>query len=260
MNRKTATRRTRRPAYFRGNSNRSVFAASFGGHSPFPLDPMGKAAQAPRQASREPCSLADWIGLIREACSRGAGSTLELARLMSQARQSLPYGSWSRLWQSDGLPFSKRKGEKLVVIGQSLEGIDANNCSHLPAAWNTLYYLARLGRRSVERLIEQGRIHTGLSLREAKALLAEHQPQMQRKSPRSNLRARLARFAAFIRADLGIWSPTERGWAGRQLTILVAEIQGAAGFPSFPGQPSLETSGQPGSMAQTLGEPFISKL
>lgn len=174
-----------------------------------------------------PSLVVDWIRLICQAWSRGPQSVLELAHLMNKARRRLPYGGWSRLWESSELPFSKRKGEKLVVIGQGLEGLDANNCSHLPAAWNTLYWLARLGRAVVERLIRDGRIHPGLSLREARSLLAEYQPATSQKTGSSKLESRFARFAAFVGADLPNWSTQERQWAARQLQILENQIQQA---------------------------------
>ncbi len=227
-------RSTSEPACSGGHFKSSISLPSFDGQqsSSFNLAKGMHSALAtfnvPLHADENPSSLASWIRLIREAWSRGTGSTLELAQLVSQARRSLPYGGWSRLWQSGDLPFSKRKGEKLVVIGQGLEGIDANDCSHLPAAWSTLYCLARLGRMIVDQLIEQGRIHPGLSLREAKMLLAEHRPETQRKDSRSKLQDRLARFARFIRQELGSWSLAERKFASGQLTVLAVEIHRAA--------------------------------
>ena len=231
MNRKAKARRTGQPANFGGEDNNFLATASSVGRLHFSFNstkkasPVFAASDAPLRASQKPCSLDDWIGLIRESCSRGATSTFELDRLMSKARRTLPYGSWSQLWRSGGLPFSKRKGEKLVVIGRGLEGLDANKCSHLPAAWNTLYYLARLDRKTVERLIAQGRIHPGLSLREAKALLAEFHPETPGTSLRSKLQNRLARFAAFVRSEMGAWSAAEREMISRQLAVLVREIQ-----------------------------------
>jgi hypothetical protein len=227
MKRKVRARRMRRPASSGGGDKRSIARASFPGrsHNPFKQGPsVVTISFAPRPVNPKPYSLDEWIQLIREACSRGANSTLELARLMSQARRTLPYGRWSQLWRSDGLRFSRRKGEMLVVIGQCVKGLDAQNSAQLPAAWNTLYYLARLGRVTVERLIEQGRIHPGLSLREAQAMLAEHRPGTPQQTPQSKLRNRLARFAAFIRGGLEAWPQTEREWAGRQLMALAGEV------------------------------------
>jgi hypothetical protein len=174
------------------------------------LSPIGEGAH----------SLNDWIERIRQAWTGNTGQTLALARLVHRARRNLPYGSWSRLWQSGQTPFSKRKGEKLVVIGEAFEGLDANICSHLPTAWNTLYCLARLGRTAVERLIQAGRIHAGLTLREAKALLAEFHPERRTKTPPSKLFARLRRFSLWVRAERKHWSPREQVLVrGRSLSL-----------------------------------------
>ncbi len=178
------------------------------------------------RADAELRPLDDWIQLIHQVWTQGADRTLELGRLMNRARQSLPYGSWSRLWQSGKLPFSKRKGEMLAVIGQGVGELDAQNSAQLPPAWNTLYYLARLGRVVVERLIRQGCIHPDLSLRQAKELLAKYHPEIFRKAPCSKLKARLARLAAFIRAEMGGWSRAEREWVRKQLLVLAGEDSG----------------------------------
>ncbi|HXR04836.1 MAG TPA: hypothetical protein VN836_09030, partial [Verrucomicrobiae bacterium] len=91
-----------------------------------------RAAGVLGQADTELGSLTDWIQLIHQVWIRGANRTLELSRLMNRARQSLPYGSWSRLLQSGGLPFSRRKGEMLVVVGQGVGGLNAQNSAQLP--------------------------------------------------------------------------------------------------------------------------------
>ena len=55
----------------------------------------------------------------------------------------------------------------LAVVGKGLGRLSAHNCAHLPRAWGTLYYLARLDRRRLLRLIAQGKIHPALSVKEA---------------------------------------------------------------------------------------------
>jgi hypothetical protein len=113
----------------------------------------------------------------------------------------------------------------LVVIGECVEGLNAQNSAQLPAAWNTLYYLARLGRGKMQQLIHQGRIHPGLSLEEAKALSAEYFPGRRRTNPRSKLHLRLVRFAAFIQTNLGTWSQPERKMVAGELAKLAGKIQ-----------------------------------
>jgi hypothetical protein len=172
----------------------------------------------------EPRSLIAWTEVIQQAWSRGADSTLELAKLMSRARECLAYGSWGRLWQSETLPFSRRKGEMLVVIGQELEGLNAQNSAQLPAAWNTLYYLARLGRTAVEQLIGQGRIYPKIGLRDARALLPKPHSESQEKDSCSRVKARLVRLGVLIRAESGSWPEAQRNLVRSQLLDLAQAI------------------------------------
>jgi hypothetical protein len=169
--------------------------------------------------------LRDWFCKIQEACARESNNLLKLAGLMAEARHALPRGGWSQLWQTKKMPFSKRKGEMLVVIGKGVEGLNANNCAHLPIAWRTLYFITRLGRQIMERLIDEGRIHPGLSLQGAKELLTEYLPKSQRTPSRSKMEVRLARFSAFIRTNLETWSQEERATVCRQLLALDREIR-----------------------------------
>ena len=98
-------------------------------------------------------SVAEWIEQIQTLWANGAESRLELASLISTIRNHLRQrrGDWSSLWESGEIPFSKRKAEKLVVVGDGLGwAVNANACSHLPTEWNALYYIAKL-RRSIQK-------------------------------------------------------------------------------------------------------------
>jgi hypothetical protein len=204
---------------------------------------LPKALLAPQVRLR---SVTDWIGEITRVCSRSADNTLELARLVSQARQNLRHGEWSELWRSDDRPFSKRKAEVLVAIGDSLGGANAHTCAHLPSGWHTLYCLARLGLPMVERFVLQGRIHLSMTLREAKALLAEHRNPGQ-KTPRPAVRQRLSRFAVFVETTLPNWTEEERTLAQTQLIGLVEQIGTGQ---SLKGEPQRE-----GAESASGGEP-----
>jgi len=157
------------------NGRRDNLRSRRRGEIPFEHSFLAKAPKLRRFASKSILTetatteygLRGWVSRIQAACAREASNVLELARLMAQARRSLPYGSWSKLWESGEihlLSFSKRKGEMLVTNGECVEGLDAQSSAQLPSAWNTLYYLARLGGKTMEQLIGQGRIHPGLSL------------------------------------------------------------------------------------------------
>jgi hypothetical protein len=130
----------------------------------------------------------------------------------------------------------KRANPSGTVISQGLqnsgdllpfEGLNANDRSHLPTAFRILNCLAQLGRKRIEQLIGQGRIHPGLSLREAKALLAEyHLPESRRGTFRSKkARARFAGFARFVRKNMGSWTNQERDMVAEELARLARQIE-----------------------------------
>jgi hypothetical protein len=159
----------------------------------------------------EPCGIDGWIDKISRAWKGGPENTLALARLLHQARRNMEHGQWSRLWRSERVPFSKRKAEMLVIVGQGLEEVNANNCSHLPSSWRTLYYIAQLGRELAERLIAEGRIHPRLQLRQARELAAEFRPELALKSPGSSpLKRRLDGFSKYVQTHSATWSRLDR--------------------------------------------------
>jgi hypothetical protein len=158
----------------------------------------------------KPCGADRWIDKISRAWARGPANTLALARLLHQARGSMKHGQWSHIWRSPRLPFSKRKAEMLVTVGEILGGITAKNSAHLPTAWNTLYYIAQLDQTLTEQLIAEGRIHPRLLLREARELVAEHRPARVRKSRTpSMLKRRLDRFSDFVLVHAANWSSAD---------------------------------------------------
>lgn len=173
-----------------------------------------------------PRTVPAWIQVIHEVWSRGTTNTLELARVIARARKCLPYGHWGHLWRSSqALPFSKRKGDMLVVIGQELGDLDAQNFAQLPSAWSTLYYLALLGRTEVEEAVRQGKIHPGLTLQEAKLMLAKARSAGQQKDSGSGISVRLARLAKFIHAESDHWTHAQRNFCRSRLLALANEIQ-----------------------------------
>jgi len=142
----------------------------------------------------------------------------------------------------------------LVVIGSALGNLPAQTSAQLPSAWNTIYWVARLGRPVAERLIQQGRVYPGLTLQEAKALLAECRPERARKA--STVKQRVARFTAYVRGAVEKWSQEERQFASATLVCLVEEITSRPanlrGHDSSRGIPGdgLPTSTRPGQQPE----------
>ena len=65
------------------------------------------------------------------------------------------------------MPFGRRKGCHLRVIGAGLGWANVRVCARLPAGCRILYHLARLDRKTLERLIQAKRIRPTLKEREA---------------------------------------------------------------------------------------------
>lgn len=126
------------------------------------------------------------------------------------------------------MPFSKRKAEMLARIGLEMGNLSAQSFAHLPTAWSTLYYVAWLGRRTVEQLIQEGHIHPRLSLQEAKDLLAEHQQARERKPADRKVQRRFASFAGFVRDAASNWSAEERRFARVQLLKILKTLRSGA--------------------------------
>ncbi|MCI0352315.1 MAG: hypothetical protein L0Z53_23095, partial [Acidobacteriales bacterium] len=61
-------------------------------------------------------------------------------------------------------------GDMLVIIGRELGELDEQDLAQLPVHWSVLYEIALLGTAAAKRMVAEGVIHPGLSLREAQKL------------------------------------------------------------------------------------------
>src|SRR6266852_1425574 len=179
-------------------------------------------------------SVSDWAVIINSAWKRGTATTLQLARAVQAARGELPYGGWTRLWKSGCIGFSKRKAEMLVVIGAKLNNLDAQTSAHLPSGWNTLYHLALLDRATLEKEDQAGAISPGMTLQQAKDLLAQFRGQAAtNRSRKPNIKQRLQKFAEFVSSTCLDWSPGERELARVELSRLADVVSADSGDEGF---------------------------
>ena len=177
-----------------------------------------------RTQEREFRPVEDWVSQIQQVFAQGRARTLELARLVCTVKRKLHYGQWTELCRSGGLPFSKRKAEMLVVIGNGVSPLDAHTSSRLPTAWNTLYYLVRLPRPLLEQLIREGTIHPDFTLREAKELWRQFRGAAIPQGSWPRVQQRVNRFKEFVLSTLEDWTPEERQWTRSALIDLADEI------------------------------------
>jgi len=170
-------------------------------------------------------STTEWLAEIQRIWARGPASTLELARLMCALRDLLLRGGWTALWKSGGMPFSPRKAYYLLGVGDGLGWATAQTFAHLPTGWTILYHLAKLDRRTCERLIEEGKIHPALKLWEARELVTQLRGETLNTRPlRTVLRERLRRLAEYFAANLADLSAEDMDLAEAQLTRIIEQI------------------------------------
>lgn len=179
-------------------------------------------------------SMADWVGEIAKVWARGSANTFDLAKVVAVAKHRLAYGGWNQLWKSHQMPFSKRKGAMLAVIGTKLSSLNEQTFAHLPSGWSILYQLALLDSATFDQLIQDGTIHPKLTLREAKAVLGKFRGQRPKaESRKCNVKERLRKFWEFIDATLPGWSAEEREWAEEELIQMAEEIGAQGRSPDF---------------------------
>jgi hypothetical protein len=127
------------------------------------------------------------------------------------------------------MPFSKRKGEMLVVIGERMGRIDAETFAHLPTGWSVLYWLARLEWETLKNLVEQGIVHPKLRLQDAKRLAIKPWSRPARSPSRKiNVTRRLRQFRDFVQRTLSDWQLKERKLARTELTRLLESIEASS--------------------------------
>jgi hypothetical protein len=206
-------------------SRKQVFA-------PFndPAEPQGQIEPVIRRAfdtDAKSNSVSDWVAEIGKVWARGRGpaSTLELARLVSAARNALPRGGWTALWKARKMAFGRSKGAMLLGIWRGLNWANVQTFGHLPAGWSILYELAKLDRATLERLIEEEAVKPTLTLSEARQLVAQLRGKsLKKKSPRTNLRERLRRIENFLCAIRPHCSPAEKQLARATLSRLLEQF------------------------------------
>ena len=145
--------------------------------------------------------LADLREFINAAFAAKTGREIQFGKFIHIVRMALrARRGWSALFRGPRrAPFSKKTGENWSRIGQVWGSLNAQHVAHLGFTFRVLLQLARLGAELLLKLILQGRIRSGLTETEAKALVEELRPDLKRQPRPWNAQRLLAR----IRADAG---------------------------------------------------------
>jgi hypothetical protein len=169
-------------------------------------------------------SMPDWEERINHLFARGRASVLDLARVVCSTKSALPRGQWTHLWKSGRLPFSKRKGEMLAVIGRHLGALNAQMFARLPGGWSVLYHLAQFPRPALQNLVQDGTVHPALTLKETKELLPRLRGRTQPLTRRSNVIQRLRRFQEFVRTTFSDWPLSDQRFVATELRLVADEL------------------------------------
>jgi len=172
-------------------------------------------------------SMPDWEKRINHLFARGRASVLDLARVVCSTKSALPRGQWTQLWNSGRLPFSKRKGEMLAVIGRHLGALNAQTFARLPRGWSVLYHLAQFPRPALLNLVQDGNVHPALTLKEAKELLAWFRGRTHPLTRRCNVIQRLRRFLEFVRTTFNDWPLSDQRFVATELRLVADELASA---------------------------------
>ena len=168
-----------------------------------------------------------WELEILNLCSRGMGTNLALARAMFAAKRALArHGQWRELWNSGRIPFKIRKGEMLAVIGERVEKVNTQTLARFPTGCSVLYQLTRLAGPTLDQLVLEGIIHPGITLEEAKILVAKLRGHPASGTPQT-VRQRVRAFVRYIEQRLSEWPSEQLAGVSSQLAKLIDKLDAA---------------------------------
>jgi hypothetical protein len=109
----------------------------------------------------------DFVPLINGSWRKGAGDFIECGRYLAEARDELSRGAFDAMAQSK-LEFKGSVARKLICIAANETLCSPGN--KLPPYWTILYLLSQLTEGTLKAALSDGRIHPGMSRKDAIAL------------------------------------------------------------------------------------------
>jgi len=125
----------------------------------------------------------EWATRIKEAWQKTVADFVATGQALKDAKASLPHGDFTSMVE-DGLPFSPRVAEHLMSIASNPALSNPKHASDLPASWATLAELARLDAGTIEKFIEEGRIHPELERKQVALLLPSPKAKAKKAAPK----------------------------------------------------------------------------
>jgi len=116
----------------------------------------------------------DLVGELRKCAAYALGWRITMAIKLHGFRHDLGPDDWRQLLESRRLPFSARAAQTLARIGGHAVLADLRITQKLPPSITVLNEIAALPPSVVQQALAEGTIHSGTTMAEAKALVAEH--------------------------------------------------------------------------------------
>jgi hypothetical protein len=177
-------------------------------------DSGGEVAVAPPDWAVEFCRLAN----------KAKPDTFELANAAYRARKALPRGEWSKLWRCGAVPFAKRTGEALVLIGLRFGIPNAQTSARLPTEWTILHQLARLPFSPIETLIAQKVIQPRLTYKQARDLVVTILGTRRPRSAQTRIQQQFGRLLDSVHEAGEQLNWADRAGLATQLRELASEL------------------------------------
>lgn len=111
-----------------------------------------------------------WSDRINPYLTRGAECWVNAGKNLIAAKMALDHGEWLKLIPLLKIRGDERMAQMLMAIARNSALANPNNYSHLPVACKALSELSKTEPERLQKLIDEGQVSPGLSIKHAKAL------------------------------------------------------------------------------------------
>jgi hypothetical protein len=136
--------------------------------------------------NNKPKTVDEWRNYILEPWQKAVESIIETGLRLIEAKDEMEYGSWVKIFE-DNKPFGIHTADRLMAIARHPV---LSNCAHahnLPRSWYTLYELSHIPEKDLQKLIDNGKVHSELTRGDLETLFIEEQKQEEEKEKLSTV-------------------------------------------------------------------------
>lgn len=123
---------------------------------------------------------------VRECQAFSVGWLLKAGGYLSETRQELEPGEWTRMFALGRLPIGLRSAQTLIRIVENAALRTPKNLRHLPSSISALDELAILDSALIDHAIHDGKIRPEMTAAEAKAFVRQQRQETKVDQPNQN--------------------------------------------------------------------------